>query len=111
MNEITLIANITPNMAVSRLNNLIADPRVSSIKINRLSNANWTIEYLQPKLSDSDIAFMKSFKDRCNQYDVTDQNILDYLYGNDCDYFEGYTQLADAYNMWQDALAFSKTVV
>jgi hypothetical protein len=111
MNEITLIANITPNMAVSRLNNIIADPRVSSIDIDRLPNGNWTIEYLQPKLSDSDIAFMASFKDRCDQYDVTDQNILDYLYGNECGCFEGYTQLADAYNMWQDALEFAKTVV
>ena len=52
-------------------------------------------------------AFMESFKDTHDQYQITDDEITDYLQGNTREYFSGYTELADARNLWRDALRFA----
>jgi hypothetical protein len=57
------------------------------------------------QLTDEDKAFIESFKETHNQYDVTDEDIVGFLLGED-KYFDGYTQVADAYNLWDDAIAF-----
>jgi hypothetical protein len=58
-------------------------------------------------LTDEQQAFMKSFKDTHGQYDIPDEVIVDFLNGHD-ESFDGYTQLADAYNLWRDAINFAK---
>jgi hypothetical protein len=59
------------------------------------------------QLTDADKAFIKSFQETHNQYDVIDEDIEGFLLGED-NYFEGYTQVADAYNLWGDAIAFTE---
>ena len=52
-------------------------------------------------------AFMESFKDTHDQYQITDNEITEYLQGSTREYFSGYTELADARNLWGDALRFA----
>ena len=61
-------------------------------------------------LKDSDIAFMHSFKDTHGQYDIPDRYIVAFLTEGSEDYFDGYTQLADAYNLWTDAITHATGV-
>jgi hypothetical protein len=55
-----------------------------------------------------DKAFMDSFKSTHGQYEIPDKNIVAFLTGSAQEYFEGYTQLADARNLWADAIAFAR---
>jgi hypothetical protein len=55
-------------------------------------------------------AFMRSFKEQFNQYDVSDQQITDFLLGEHDEYFDGYSELADAYNLWTDAVQFAQSI-
>lgn len=68
-------------------------------------------EAILAALDDSDKAFVASFKDTHGQYDITDEAIAAFMHG-DVGYFnsvfDGYTQLADAYNLWGDALNFAR---
>ena len=58
-------------------------------------------------LTDSDKAFIASFKETHNQYDVLDEDIAGFLLFEN-KYFDGYTQVADAHNLWNDAIAFTE---
>jgi hypothetical protein len=60
-------------------------------------------------MTNSDIAFMESFKDTHDQYQISDEDIEAFLRGNDKS-FGGYTQLADAYNLWSDAITYMQGV-
>ena len=53
-------------------------------------------------------AFMDSFKETHDQYEVQDDVIEAYLRGEVNYYFDGYTQLADARDLWGDALKFAR---
>jgi len=56
-------------------------------------------------------AFMDSFKETHDQYDVSDEKIIAFLHGDTSlftGYCSGYTQLADARNLWGDALNFAQ---
>jgi hypothetical protein len=55
-----------------------------------------------------DKAFMDSFKRTHAQYEIPDKDIEAFLTGNAHDYFDGYTQLADAHNLWAGALQFAR---
>lgn len=57
-------------------------------------------------LSDSDIAFMESFLNTHDQYNVPEKDLIGFLCGEN-QYFECYTQVADAYNLWGDAVTFA----
>lgn len=62
-------------------------------------------------LTDEQKAFMESFKDTHDQYEIPDDVLESYLRGGDSyfdSYFDGYTQLADARNLWVDALKFAR---
>lgn len=61
------------------------------------------------KLSDQDKAFMDSFNYTHEQYGISDENIIAFLTGNTNEYYEGYTQLADAHNLWEHAIAFARS--
>lgn len=56
-------------------------------------------------------AFMDSFNETHDQYEIPDEAIVAFLHG-DLSHFDGYcsgyTQLADARNLWGDALAFAR---
>jgi hypothetical protein len=56
-------------------------------------------------MTNSDKAFMDSFKDTHDQYEISDENIEAFLHGTD-ESFDGYTILADAYNLWNDAINY-----
>jgi len=58
-------------------------------------------------LTDDEKAFMCSFKETHGQYDIPDKTIIAYLAGSD-NHFMGYTQLADARNLWDAAINFAK---
>jgi hypothetical protein len=58
-------------------------------------------------LSDEDKAFMDSFKETHDQYGVRDEDLIAFLNWEDIS-FDGYTQVADARNLWRDALAFAR---
>lgn len=53
-------------------------------------------------------AFIASFKETHGQYELSDEVIIAFLRGSS-DYFIGYTQLADARNLWGDALHFARS--
>lgn len=62
-------------------------------------------------LTDEQKAFMKSFKETHGQYDISDKAIIAFLHGDTKHFtscFDGYTQLADARNLWWDAINFAK---
>lgn len=59
-------------------------------------------------LTDEQKAFIASFKDTHGQYELSDEVIIAFLHGS-ADYFIGYTQLADARNLWGDALHFARS--
>jgi cobalamin biosynthesis Co2+ chelatase CbiK len=68
-----------------------------------MSNANTT----RMSLTDEEKAFIASFKDTHSQYAFTEEVIVASLRGTS-EYFDGYTQLADARNLWKDAIAFAR---
>jgi hypothetical protein len=60
-------------------------------------------------MKNSDKAFMASFKDTHGQYDISDEKIIAFLQGDISlftGYCDGYTQLADAYNLWGEAIYY-----
>jgi hypothetical protein len=60
-------------------------------------------------LTDEEMAFMASFKETHGQYELTDAMIISYLIEPGwCEYFDGCTQLADALNLWNDAIKFAR---
>lgn len=58
-------------------------------------------------LTDEEKAFIASFKDTHSQYEFTEEVIVAFLRGSNA-YFDGYTQLADARNLWADAIAYAR---
>jgi hypothetical protein len=59
-------------------------------------------------LTNEQQAFMDSFKETHNQYEVSDEDLIAFLCGTHDEYFDVYTQVADAYNLWRDAIKFAK---
>ena len=55
-----------------------------------------------------DKAFMDSFKSTHDQYQISDKDIVEFLTGDSQGYFDGYTQLADAQNLWADAIVYAR---
>lgn len=80
------------------------------VKLSLLPDGMWYIE-TENEMTESHKAFMESFQDKFSQHDVSDDNIEEYLIGDSSESFEGYTAVADAYGLWEDALEFAKTVV
>jgi hypothetical protein len=62
---------------------------------------------MSKQLTEEQQAFMDAFKDTHDQYGISDEDIEAFLRGNDKS-FDGYTQLADAYNLWSDALNYAR---
>ena len=89
---------------VAHVEHIIKSNRSKKVKLSLLPNGTWYIE-TENKMTEMDKAFMESFQDRFNQYNVCDEDIENFLIGNSNDNFEGYTALADAYGLWKDALA------
>jgi hypothetical protein len=58
-------------------------------------------------LSDEDKAFMDSFKETHDQYGIPDSDLIAFLNWEDIS-FDGYTQVADARNLWRNAIAFAR---
>ena len=52
-------------------------------------------------------AFISSFQHTHGQYDVTTSNIEMFLHGHEVECFDGYTQVADARNLWNDAMNYA----
>ena len=52
-------------------------------------------------------AFIKSFQNTHGQYDVTTEDIEKFLHGYVDENFSGYTQVADARNLWNDAMNYA----
>ena len=56
-------------------------------------------------LTKNDLSFLKSFNDNMDQYDLTEAQLTAWLNNNrDAVPSETYTALADARNMWHDAI-------
>lgn len=53
------------------------------------------------------VAFFVAFSEEMGQYDVSYKDFEEFLRGED-KYFDGYTQLADAYNLWRTAVEFGR---
>jgi hypothetical protein len=73
--------------------------------------ALYEVEHGCKPLTDEQKAFIKSFKDTHDQYEIKDKAIVAFLHGDDSHFtscFDGYTQLADARNLWWDAINFAK---
>ena len=68
---------------------------------------------MSKQLTEEQQAFMDSFKDTHDQYGISDERIEAFLRGDLklTDYFDGYTQLADAYNLWSDALNYARGMI
>ena len=58
-------------------------------------------------LSDEDKAFMDAFNYTHEQYSISDEDIVGFLCGADIS-FDGYTQVADAHNLWEYAISFAR---
>ena len=55
------------------------------------------------------LAFFKAFDEEMGQYDVTLEQFVAYLEDRwDSNGSNGYTQLADAYNLWGTAVEFGR---
>jgi hypothetical protein len=68
-----------------------------------MTNTNTT----KMSLTDEEKAFIAAFKETHSQYAFTEEVIVSSLRGTS-DYFDGYTQLADARNLWAEALQFAR---
>ena len=88
---------------------LVDRTTIKRVTVTRLDDGQWEMEF-EYGLTASDKAFMRSFKEQFNQWDISDQQITDFLLGYDEEYFDGYSELADAYNLWTDAVNFAQTL-
>jgi hypothetical protein len=88
---------------------LVDRTTIQRVTVTRLDDGQWEMEF-EYGLDANKKAFMRSFKEQFNQYDVSDQQITDFLLGYDEEYFDGYSELADAYNLWTDAVQFAQTI-
>jgi len=89
--------------------------REQTAKDKAIVKAAWEtlveVEHGYKPLTDEQKAFMASFKDTHGQYDISDKAIIAFLHGDTTHFtscFDGYTQLADARNLWWDAINFAK---
>jgi hypothetical protein len=88
---------------------LVDRSTIKRVTVTRLDDGQWEMEF-EYGLDANKKAFMRSFKEQFNQYDVSDKQITDFLLGYNDDYFDGYSELADAYNLWTDAVQFAQTI-
>ena len=88
---------------------LVDRSTIKRVTVTRLDDGQWEMEF-EYGLDANKKAFMRSFKEQFNQYDVSDQQITDFLLGYNDDYFDGYSELADAYNLWTDAVQFAQSI-
>jgi hypothetical protein len=88
---------------------LVDRSTIQRVTVTRLDDGQWEMEF-EYGLTASDKAFMRSFKEQYNQCDVSDKQITDFLLGYHDEYFDGYSELADAYNLWTDAVNFAQTL-
>lgn len=88
---------------------LVDRTTIKRVTVTRLNDGQWEMEF-EYGLDANKKAFMRSFKEQFNQYDVSDQQITDFLLGYDEEYFDGYSELADAYNLWTDAVQFTNAI-
>ena len=88
---------------------LVDRTTIQRVTVTRLDDGQWEMEF-EYGLDANKKAFMRSFKEQFNQYDVSDQQITDFLLGEHDEYFDGYSELADAYNLWTDAVQFAQSI-
>jgi hypothetical protein len=88
---------------------LVDRSTIKRVTVTRLDDGQWEMAF-EYGLDANKKAFMRSFKEQYNQCDVSDQQITDFLLGFHDDYFDGYSELADAYNLWTDAVQFAQTI-
>jgi hypothetical protein len=88
---------------------LVDRSTIKRVTVTRLDDGQWEMEF-EYGLTAGDKAFMRSFNQQFNQYDISDKQITDFLLGYQDDYFDGYSELADAYNLWSDAVRFAQTI-
>ena len=88
---------------------LVDRTTIQRVTVTRLDDGQWEMEF-EYGLDANKKAFMRSFRDQFNQYDISDEQITDFLLGYHDDYFDGYSELADAYNLWIDAVQFAQTL-
>ena len=88
---------------------LVDRSTIKRVTVTRLDDGQWEMEF-EYGLDANKKAFMRSFKEQFNQYDVSDKQITDFLLGYNDDYFDGYSELADAYNLWTDAVQFAQSI-
>jgi hypothetical protein len=88
---------------------LVDRSTIKRVTVTRLDDGQWEMEF-EYGLDANKKAFMRSFKEQFNQYDVSDQQITDFLLCYYDEYFDGYSELADAYNLWSDAVRFAQTI-
>jgi len=70
---------------------------------NQLDINKFELRQLNPK----EIAFIASCKS-CGDYDLAD--VEKYLRDENCGYFHGYTQIADAWHFWTDGIEYAKSI-
>ena len=88
---------------------LVDRTTIQRVTVTRLDDGQWEMEF-EYGLTVNATAFMRSFKEQFDHYDISDEQITDFLLGYHDEYFDGYSQLADAYNLWSDALRYAKTL-
>ena len=88
---------------------LVDRTTIQRVTVTRLDDGQWEMAF-EYGLTANHKAFMRSFNEQFNQYDISDEKITDFLLGYNDDYFEGYSELADAYNLWTDAVRFAQTL-
>lgn len=74
---------------------------------NEYSNQLDLNKFEQRQLEPREIAFVASCKS-CGDYDLLD--VEKYLLTPDCPYFQGYTQIADAWHFWTDAIEYANNL-
>lgn len=58
-------------------------------------------------LTPIEIAFIESCRS-CGDYDLAD--VRKYLQDENCGYFHGYTQIADAWHFWNDGIEYANSL-
>lgn len=88
---------------------LVDRTTIKRVTVTRLDDGQWEMEF-EYGLDANKKAFMQSFNEQFNHYDISDEKITDFLLGYNDDYFDGYTELADAYSLWTDAVQFGLSI-
>jgi hypothetical protein len=91
------------------MSTLVDRSTIQRVTVTRLDDGQWEMVF-EYGLTATHKAFMRSFKEQYNQCDVSDKQITDFLLGYHDEYFDGYSELADAYNLWTDAVNFAQTL-